>query len=345
MQQLRLLATTVLLTLFIWASADQLVTSTAQFSVTIAVQSEPTSMMVITAAPGGPKHYMVTVKGRQKDVAALRDAGALPITLTLKDEIIADHALGPFNVVLRDELLANPTLFGSCVVRSVKPATLAVVLDRRVVKPVPVRLRSAGIDFAVDPSIDPGTVDVNIRQTLFEEIEAANPRITLDGDAIFKNQPADEPLKLQIPIQPNIDTDRGPRAAISAKPDTITVRATLRKQLAHGTIQAVPIKFLVSPNVYKRYNVEFRDENPIETLRIGVVGPAKTVEKLVSGETKTFAVIAVSTPDPFAEGAYQFYKPEFQLPPDVAIADEKDIPSFEIRLVPQPPAAQPNANP
>ena len=66
------------------------------------------------------------------------------------------------------------------------------------------------------------------------------------------------------------------------------------------------------------------------------MGPPDEVDKLVSGQRKTFAVINLGNPDSLAGDSYQFFKPEFSLPPGVELADDQLIESFEIRLLRRP---------
>ena len=88
MQKLRLLSTTALLTGFIWVSADQLLTETADLPVTIVIKGEPNSKMVVSPASGASELFTVTVSGRQAEVAALRDSGTIPVVLMIRDEAI-----------------------------------------------------------------------------------------------------------------------------------------------------------------------------------------------------------------------------------------------------------------
>ncbi len=344
MQQLRLLSTTALLTGFIWVSADQLVTETADLPVTIVVRGEPNGKMVVSAAESASETFTVSVSGRQADVAALRDGGTIPVVLTLRDEAIQTRGLGPLNVPLRDALRHMTSAFGDCVIESVKPPTLAAVIDRLIDVEVPVRVRPGSVEYAVEPRVDQDTVTVTILQSTYADIEASNPRIMLDAESYFKNQPEDEPIKLSARVEPTIETDQGTYSAVEVTPETVTLRATLRRHLTQATIQAVPIKFQLSPNIHRQYSIEFRQENPDETLRITVIGIPEEVDRLASGERKTFAVIAIGNPGTLAGGSYDFYEPQFNLPAGVRLVEDQAIPSFEIRLVPREQPATADGN-
>ncbi len=326
---------TALLTIFVWVSADQLVRETAELPVSISIKSEPNSRMVISLGEGAPESFTVSVSGRQADVTALREAGTIPVILTLRDEAIQTRGLGLLNIPLRDALRHMTSAFGSCVIHAVTPPTLSAIIDRRVDVSLPIRVRPGSVEYAVEPRVDLDTVTVTILQSTYDGIQESNPRITLDVESYFKNQPEDVPVKLSARIEPVVETEQGSYAAFAVTPETVTVRATLRRRLKEGTIQAVPIKFRLSPNVHHRYDIEFRKENPDETLRINVIGIPEEVDRLVSGERKTFAVIALSNPGPLAGGVFGFYEPEFNLPPGVKLVEDQTVPSFELRLVPR----------
>lgn len=335
MQQLRLLSTTALLTLFIWISADQLVTKTADIVVHITVRSEPNSDMVVTPTPNAPTSFTVTLSGRQVDVSVLRETGVATVELALRDEVVRDRELGVLNLALRDEFRASATAFPGFAVKKVDPPTMQVMLDRRIKVEVPVKVRSSSLEYAVDPRVDPESVQVTILQTLYDAISSAGPRIVVDAESYLRNQPEGRAVNLDVPLQPTVQTDRDAYDVIGVTPDTVKLRATLRLRLARGTIQAVPLKLLISPDVQQSYVIEFREENPDVTLSIDVIGPPEEVERLVKGERKTFAVINPGSPGRFAGGAYQFFAPQFDLPPGVKLAEDQAIPSFEIRLVPR----------
>ena len=333
MQQTRLLMTTALLTLFVWVSADQLLQETAEFSIGIQVRGEPQSNMVVTPAEGALDSYKVTVSGRQASITALRQGGIAPVVITIADSAIQGRDLGQVILSLRDELRANASLLVGCTIQSVQPPTMPVIIDRRIDVKVPVRVRPGSLDYAVEPQVDPEMVQATILQSTYEHIREANPRITLDAESYLRNQPEGQAVKLQVPLPPSIASDLESFTPFRVSPETVTLRATLRRRLTRGTLKAVPIKFLLSPNIHRRYDIRYREENPPETLSIDVVGPPQIVDKLVSGERKTFAVIALKSPDPIADAPYEFFTPEFQLPPSVDLAEDQTVPTFEIKLI------------
>lgn len=334
MQQLGLLAYTGGLTILIWAAADQLLTETEEIRVVLSVRTQRNSDMQVTAMEDTPAEFRVTVSGRASDVRQLRELGKLRIELTIEDEKLIGKGLGVLSLSLRDELRAHASEFVGCVVQSVEPDLIRVHVDRMIERSLPVVIRPGNLDYTVEPRADPNTVSVRLRQSVYDRIAADGPRVVLDAESYLANQRQDEPIKLsQIQLPRAVETDRETVSVASVDPETVTLRATLRSRLETGLLQAVPIKFQSSRSILNRFDIEFRDPNPVETLSIRVVGTPDRIERLVSGQQKTFAVILLGSSDSFKEGTFQFYKPQFNLPPGVELADDQSVPSFEIRLV------------
>lgn len=332
MQQVRLLSATIALTVLIWASADQLTTERADLSVPITVVTQRNSDWVVESLEDPSRKYLVQVSGRQADVANLADLAIRDIKLTISDTGLANRGLGTHNLSLLEELRAHRSAFPGCAVVQVEPRTMRIRVDRRIREVVPVNVQLGALNYSVEPRVDPATVSVTVLQTAWDRIRDANPRIVLDAESYMKSQPEGEPIRLDVPVAADVSSDAGQIEALSIEPETVVLRATLRQRRKSGTIQAVPIKLVVSRGTWNRYDVQFRRENPPETLGVKVVGSPDEVDKLVSGQRKTFAVINLGNPDALAGDSFQFFKPEFNLPPGVELADDQLIESFEIRL-------------
>ncbi len=334
MQQLGLWFSTVALTLLIWVSADQLITESVEVPVTVSIRAAPNSNLVVTLLAGGTSEHLVTVSGRQSDVGKLGDGATRLIVLPLDESVLHGRELGPQSISLLEQLQSRPSEFPGCTVERVEPETVEVVIDRRVQREIPVTARLGSLDYSVQPQVDVTTAIVTVLQSEWDTIKDANPRLAIDADSYMASQAEGEPIRLDVPLQ-TISTDSRSIRPLAVSPETVVLRATLRQRRETGTIQAVPVKFVVSANVWSHYAVEFRDENPPETLSVRVVGPPDEIDRLVSGQRKTFATIMLGTQDASADGAFQFFKPKFNLPIGVELADDQEIESFEIRLVPR----------
>ncbi len=333
MARFQLPGATIFLTILIWAAADQLVTETDDIRAKIRVVAVTNSNLVVQPLRGAPELFSIRISGRQSEVRKLRDQGILRLNLTIDEFHTLESEIGLRKLHLRDEIQGIPELAG-CVVQSVEPPTLDVSVDRRIEVSIPVRLRPGAMDYAVDPTLDIDSVRATLLQSRYDELKDSNPNIVVDAESYLREQPEDQPLRFSVPLPLKAETDVGTLAIMSIVPDSVTLRATLRLRLVHDTIPAVPIKFLVSHTVNNRYLIEFRDPNPILTLSVDVIGPQDAVDKLKSGEEKIFAMINIGTPNAFADGSYQFLKPEFNLPPGVTLQDNQRT-EVEVRLIPR----------
>ncbi len=333
MQQIGLYGATAVLTLLIWVSADQLLTESVELPMSITIRAPRGSDFVVTQAEDAPRTYLVTFRGRQADVNKLPDLVSRPLTLTIEDAELASGGLGTRLLDVVDELRDREAEFPGCTIQHVDPPTTRIHVDRRITREVPVVFRGGNLDYSVEPRVSPPSVNVSVLQSHWEQVEGSNPRIAVDAESDMATQPEGMPLKLDVPLDPALESDSGNVPVVSVSPKTVEVRATLRRRLKRGTIQAVPIKFVGSRLLWNEYTVQFRQPNPPDTLRVTVVGPPEEVDRLVSGDRKTFALIYLAASDASAEGAYQFFKPEFNLPRAVQLAEDETVETFEMRLV------------
>lgn len=337
MEQFRLLSGTAVLTVLIWVSADQLLTETQELDVTIALRTEPNSDFVLGFVEGSPTRFRITASGRQGDLNILRDQGRLE--LTVGDAVLLTSDLGLRDLNLQDRFRERGLVFAGCAVLRVQPAVAKVYVDRRMSVEVPIVARFGNLGYVVEPRVDPDRVHVTIMQTIYDRVRTANPRVALDVETYLANQPEDEPVRISgIPLRAEIESDLGPVLVESVSPDTVTLRATLRRRWKTGTIQAVPIKLLGSGRVLNKFVIEFKNPNPPDTMSLKVVGPAAEVDRLVSGELKVFATISITGSTARWPDDYGFCFPQFDLPPSVQLADDQITPKFDIRLVPRPDA-------
>lgn len=336
MNNLGLWGATILCTLVIWVSADQLLTESVELPIPITPRSERGSDFVVTPLDESVRRYLVTFSGRQGDTNKLRDMASAPVELTLSDEFLADKGVGSHKLRLVEELRSRPATIPGVTVTRVDPPELSVIVDRRLVQEVPVTIQTGRLDYAVEPRVQPSVVRVTLLQTQWDRVRNANPRVIVDAEGDLAKQAEGVPVKLDVPMAAMLRSDIGDVPVMSVRPSVVEIRATLRRRRKSGTIQAVPIKFLGGRMLWNQFSVEFRQPNPPETLRIDVVGTPEEVDKLVSGELKTFAVLSLAGSGSFEENTYQFYKPEFNLPQGVQVAEDQIIESFEIRLVRRP---------
>ncbi|NOT02666.1 MAG: hypothetical protein HOP29_18830 [Phycisphaerales bacterium] len=337
MERFSLISATVGLTFLVWAAADQLITETVELPAAITLRIDPAANMIVAPADASPPSFMIHLSGRQSDVSNLGDrASQRNVVLTVPDAVLQGLPLGEQDLPLLSILEQNPSKFPGCIVQGIEPPTFRVHVDRIVERNLNVVIRPGNLDYTVAPLVEPTSVQATIRQTFWSNIENANPRIALDAESLLKNQPEGRPIDLDVPLTKTVWSDVGEADLKTVSPPRVTLRATLAGRRETGVIQAVPVRFLVGDNVWKRYDVVYRQPNPSETLNVTVVGPPAEIARLKSGERKVFAFIPLGNPDAMAE--FQFVKPEFNLPPGVELAEDGTLYNFEIRLQRRPDA-------
>lgn len=335
MERLSLISATVGLTLLVWAAADQLITETVELPAAITLRADPLSAMILAPVDSAPSTFVIHLSGRQSDVSNLGDrASQRSVVLTVPDGVLQTLKLGEQDLPLLSILAQNPSKFPGCTVQGIEPPNLRVHVDRLIERNLNVVVRPGNLEYTVAPLVEPSSVQATIRQTFWMNIENANPRIALDAESLLKNHLEGKPVDLDVPLTKIVSSDAGEADLKTVSPPRVTLRATLAGRRETGVIQAVPVRFLVSDNVWKRYDVVFRQPNPSETLNVTVIGPPGEVARLRSGERKLFAYIPLGNPDAMTE--FQFVKPEFNLPSGVELEGDEAAYTFEIRLQRRP---------
>ncbi|MCP4592779.1 MAG: hypothetical protein GY842_18755, partial [bacterium] len=142
-------------------------------------------------------------------------------------------------------------------------------------------------------------------------------------------KPQGELLSFLVPLEAKVDG-----VDVKLDPPQVSLRATVREQRINGTIPSVPIRFSSSVDLRNDFRVELRNQNPLLTQPITVVGPPELVARLVAGDLKVTGLIALNRDDTLDSGRFRVKEPVFiGLPPGVELANPEAIESVEFRLV------------
>ncbi len=334
-ESMKVPAATVFLTVLIWGLADQLATETLEITVPIRIRSAPGSGLVVSTFGETPDTVTVRLAGRQRDINTVRDSQRDPVVIELDRNSVRNRELNPFELSTLEALQARKSSFLGCTVESVEPDVIRLLIDRTEKHEIPVRIKPGQIQYIAPPRVEPNTVVVNILRSRFARIKDAQPHILVDAETHLRDQSEDVALRLPIPLERVVHSELGNVSARDIEPDTVTLRATLRQRVKDATLQAVPIKFQLSRNLLNGYDIEFRDRNPVETLTVRISGPAEEVDRLESGERRTFAIITIGSTNILDQAEYQFFRPELNLPAGVTLAEGETLPNFELRVVPR----------
>ena len=324
MPQVKLIAMSVLVTVLVWLSADELLTESATVPVTIQPVSALEESYTVRPLGDRPQKFHIGLSGPQKMFARLKEAGPLTIELPVET-----RTTGLVNVKVLDVLQKDRDRFPGLTMESVTPEFLDVIVDRDIKVPLPVWVDKGTLDYDVDPSVEPDAVEVTISEQRFNAIPAEKRRIVLHVESLLRNKPKGELLSFPVPLEAKVDG-----VDVKVLPAQVDLRATVRELRVTDTIAVVPIRFTSSVDLRNEYRVELRDQGRLLTQPIMVKGPPELVARLVAGDLKVTGLIALNRDDTLDSERYRAKKPVFVgLPTGVELADPDAIASVEFRLV------------
>jgi YbbR domain-containing protein len=323
MAQLKLIAMSVLLTVLVWVSADQLLLESTTLPVTIEPVATGEGSYTVSTPGDRPPRFQVTLTGPQQVIARFKDTGPLTIPLPIET-----HATGPVNVNVLDALRKEPGPFAGLTVDSVSPAYLEVVVDRDMNVSLPVWVDKGALDYDVDPSVEPDHVQVTISERRYRTLPEEKRRLTLRAESLLKNKKKGELLSFAVPLEAKVEG-----VEVKVAPPQVNLRATVRELRVTDTIAAVPIRFSGSVDLWNEFQIELRNRSTLLTQPITVKGPAELVARLVGGDIKVTGQITISRDDTLDAEHYRAKKPVFVgLPAGVELADPDAIEGVEFRL-------------
>ncbi|UCG17155.1 MAG: hypothetical protein JSV19_03820 [Phycisphaerales bacterium] len=348
MAQAKLITMTVGLTVLIWVSADQLLRESDEVLVKINPVAVPGTGMAVTAENPDQPPFRVKVSGPRKVIAKNILGRVLNVELPVAEQTPGQYAV-PGRYALKDlgkelQRLSVPAFEGLSI-EEVEPGQLAVIVDRDVTVTMPVRIVDAGsFDFGVEPTVQPGEVQVTISHIELNGLDPNRPGIPAEQRYVALNVsrhlstfPEGELFSRDVLIDPQVAG-----VGVKVEPAEVRLMAELRERRRQATISAVPISFQASQAVFNRYFVDRRDNFTLLTQPITIRGPEDVVERIVSGETKVFGTIPLTTPDADSVGVFRHVTPRFVLPADVELV-EAPAP-VEFRLMPNKAAVNGDGN-
>lgn len=333
MEQVKLLSTTIILTLLIWWSADSLVNEAVSVNVTFEAVPEAaaTDMLVKVDAPSRP--FEMQISGPRRIVEDV--LGQAPLHARLR---ISDRSTGPATIRLDRESLKREMAeqwneFRELTIVSVNPDSLPVTVDHWITRDVNIVLKRLGLAYDFEPQPKPTSTTVRMRESRLQDLpEGQALQIDVSGEVerLLKEQPAGHSVTVTIPVTPD---QRVFGRDARLMPPTVEVTATVKAQRGTASISTVPILVAVSfANLGKPYRAVARDGSPLSlvTQTITVTGPADEVTRLARGATRVYGIIHLKQDDLEQLDVLKLMTPEYHLPPGVELAETP--PAIEFRL-------------
>jgi len=322
--QVKLISLTVVLTLLIWTTANQLLSDTVEVPITVVPEPAAGSDMIVRTIPPDQNRFVVTLTGPKRIVEQVRAEKTLSVAIPVPD--IPEN--GPRSVDLKKELSAFPEQFRGLLIENVRPPRIRVMIDHPMTLTVPVFLERGDLEYEVPPMVDPAEVEVVISQLAYAEVADSQKRLTLDVGELLRDKPEGDPLKLEgVPLPLRMGGQD-----VQPVPETVTVRATLRQQIKTATIPAVPILIAGSVDIFNRYRIRTRDGTTLITRAIAVRGPVVAVDRLVSGGTRVTGAVVLTGDIAAQAGRWVELEPVFDLPAEVRVLGP--VPAVEFALDP-----------
>ncbi|HUU83218.1 MAG TPA: hypothetical protein VM243_06910 [Phycisphaerae bacterium] len=324
MEQVKLIAVTVVVTLLIWTTADQLLSETDVMEVTVDPLPAMGTSMIVGTDPPGQNRFKMTLTGPKRAMDQVRREGGLNVTI----RIPGDLPSGSRRIDVKEALADYPEQFRGLRVESVDPPEINLLVDHPQTVTMPVRVERGDLDYEVPPTVEPQEVRVTISELALRSLEGRQ-RVVLDVEDLLRGRPEGLPQRIEgVPLPTRLGG-----VEVTLEPDTVTVFATLREQVKTGTVAAVPIIVGSSADVFNQYRVETRDGTTLITRAVPVRGPPAVVDRLVNKDIRLTGLIYLTRDLAARADEFRELVPTFDLPPGVRLAGP--VSPVVLRLVPR----------
>lgn len=322
--QLKLLSTTVVLTLLIWVTADELQIVTAPLTLEVRFEPrEPGSTMQVLPIKA-PALVKVQVSGTRRAVARAQARDPLPITIQLPDRpSIARTQVDQLAELLREQ----PGPLRDLVLQSVQTPSVDVRIDRMMEVNVPVTVRRpTQLSFDTGPVLAPEQVRVRLWETVLKDLGGGVPPIEVSVDDYLRDQPRDQTFSVAVPI-----TVRGCGPDASCEPSTVRATGKLAPpSVEQRLLNTVAIRACVSfENLRRGIMVDVEGGGQVATLALKVEGTREALETTSS----LYGVINLREDDLRNVGQTLEMTPDFILPPGVKLVGPQPKVRLTIRSI------------
>ena len=333
MEQVKLIATTVVLAVLIWVTADSLVSETVKVGVTFDLQpADATPKMLVEAGPEG-RSAEIQIVGPRRVVDSLDPP--LRVRFLVPDLPTGSRVLPLQLDLLQQRLTDQYAEFRKLRVVAVTPDRLPIKVDHLIERKFDVILRPLTLAYEVEPQVSHNSVTVRMRESAAQALDDTGQPVELNIAGEFEHLVEQQPAGQSVTITVRLDTRL---FGIGAEliPPTIDVTATLKTQRRTATVPTVPILLAVSfANLERPFRAVTPDGGTLVTRSIRVTGLAEAVARLLRGETRAYGIIQLKEADLEASGTPRLSTPEFHLPPGVELAEDPAPVEFRLIEVPR----------
>ncbi len=317
MEQLKLLSTTIILTVLIWATADSLVVENASIPIDLQVVPAPEADGMVVSKAGDARKFRVELSGPRKLIEQAQ--AAAPLTVKLQ---VTDRAAGSAVIDLKEAMEEQWRQFPKLNIIRVIPSQLDISVDHYVSKPVQLELKDRLVlSYDARPRLNRRSVMVTMLESDYQEFERAGRslNLTLDPERLLEEETPGQPAQVNMVLVPN---EWGYPVSAIFKPNSVRVSATVKADRSIAEIGTVPILIAVSVANFGRPVRAIPPGGGILITRtIKVTGPAAVIERMRQDE-RPVGIVRLKEEHLGSLGVQQSFIPEFQLPRGVELAEE-----------------------
>lgn len=304
--QIRLILSTLALTVLIWAYADRAGHVTTDINVPITILPADSSNRLVFRVVGAPAeepnvvHAELALRGPKRAIATLRgeyERNGFPLTVVVREELRP----GRYTRNLFNDLSTAPEILQpGLMLEGVSPTIIEFDVDRYKLVTVPLEADAGSYsdDLEAPPTITPSQVTARVVESKLSEGLSLPPlTVALDkgiAEAI-KNRPRGSggPLEFTVTLRsswPGID------AAFT--PPTVQVRVRLKWESTIERINVRPLGVLVkTPDFFDGYEIVWEDEAATKAQIAYVRVPVTKLDRLRELESNTQAYVVIDDAD------------------------------------------------
>ncbi len=332
MARIRLLSTTLVLTLLIWASADSLVSEEATIAIGISVVPAPEASDMLVRMDPPVETMEVKMAGSRRIIETLQARGTRRVRLPVPNGPTGTVSVALDRQLIKRALAQQTAEFGRLSVVSVQPDALSVRIDHMVPREIDLTLKRLQMAYETEPQPLPARVTVRLRESV---LKASPPDqlsqwdISAEAERLLRDQPFGKSVTVPVTL------DKKPFGAdAEIIPATVDVTATIKARRSTERIPTIPVLVAVSfANLKRPFSAVTRDGMLLSlvTQTITVTGPTNDVARLVRGETRAYGLIQLKEDDFERMDVFKLVTPDYHLPCGIELAE--DPPPIEFKLV------------
>ena len=281
------------LTLFVWVMAESQTLRSEHVTLELQVVSEVDGASLVRFADGArSKRVELTLEGSAASVSSVRERLGGRIELMVGRELPAEA--GDHAVALREALRRTQALRGSGVtISEARPDSVSISIVRVITVEAPVSVRAPAGRLEGAAQATPASVRLRGPEEVLGELDASELEVIarLD-DGALDGLPAGVPQVIQD-VRLEAPAALRETWGVTLSPASVDVRVQLRTRTRTHTIPRLPVQVVLPPPELGRWRITLSPEDT-DLFDVVISGPSEAVERVVSGEVRPMAVLALS---------------------------------------------------